>query len=174
MKKIKRGKGKEETLICKICLEPILNFICINCLEDSAKKWLNIYSPNILNDFEEFSKNLKNLFESSFDEEKCIKCNEKTKTIICPYCYSKEVIDFLTLKDKKLADNFAKFFNFDFLKIGKSSGDILTKNLLPIIIVDEKNNSDINICESCENQSDDLRKVNGNYICEVCRDEDRF
>jgi recombinational DNA repair protein RecR len=144
----------------------------VNCLEDSVQKWLNS-KPEILNDFKNFSQNLKAIFESSVEEEKCIICGRKTGTIICPYCYTKEVFDFLFSKDKSLGENFIKIFNFDFLKVGHSSKTILTKNLMPIIIAEKEKESDINICENCGNQSEDLREVNGSYICEVCEDESR-
>jgi protein-arginine kinase activator protein McsA len=129
--------------------------------------------PEILSEFEKFSQDLKNRFESSLEREKCIKCGEKTEVIICPYCYTKEVFDFLSLKDRKLAEDFIQIFNFDFLKVGHLSESISTRNLIPIIIADKKENSDLNICENCGNQSEDLREVNGSYICEVCEDESR-
>lgn len=161
-----------ETVICRICLEPIFNHICVDCLEDSVQKWLSS-RPEILKDFKKFSQNLKSLFESSTEKEKCIICGKKTETIICPYCYTKEVFDFLSSKDENLAEKFIKTFNFDFLKVGHSPETILTKNLLPIIITEKEESSDINICENCGNQSEDLREVNGSYICEVCEDENR-
>ena len=161
----------KETIICKLCLEPIFNYICFNCLENSVKKWLSGISQELLSKFEKFSQDLKNHFGSSAEEEKCMICWKKAEMIACPYCYSKEVFDFLSLHDKNLAESFIRNFNFDFLKVGHSSESILTKNLLPIIIVNKKENSDINICENCGNQSDDLKEVNGSYICEVCRDE---
>lgn len=91
---------------------------------------------------------------------------------ICPYCYIKEVFNFLYSKDEKLAENFIKLFNFDFLKVGHNSEITITKNFNPTIISEEKEDFDMNICENCENQSDYLKKVNGSYLCEVCRDED--
>ncbi|MEM5766568.1 MAG: hypothetical protein QW423_02970 [Candidatus Aenigmatarchaeota archaeon] len=159
----------KETVVCKFCLEPIFNFICVNCLETSIKKWL--FCSNLLKDFKKFSKNLRNRFESNFEKEKCIKCGMPLETSICPYCYTKEVFDFFYLKDKTIAEGFIRVFNFDFLKVGHGSDTITVKNFTPIMISEDIENSDINICENCENQSDDLKKVNGSYICEVCRDE---
>lgn len=160
-----------ETIICKICLEPIFNYLCVNCLEFSVRRWFEGLSFD-LSDFEKFSQNLKNQFESFAEKEKCIKCGKRAETIICPYCYAKEVFDLLSLRERKLAESFIKIFNFDFLKVGLFSESILTRNLMPIIIVDDKESSDINICENCGNQYD-LRQVNGSYICEVCEDENR-
>lgn len=162
-----------ETTICKICFEPIFNPICVDCLSTSTKKWLSINIPQLLTEFQDFSKNLKEKFEFPQEEEKCAKCGNRLETTICPYCYSREVYGLLSLKDEKLAKNFIKFFNFDFLNVGYSSENTI-KNLIPVMIVDEEESSDINICENCGNQSDDLKEVNGNYICEVCRDENNF
>jgi recombinational DNA repair protein RecR len=145
----------------------------VNCLEASVQKWLGELSPNLLKDFERFSQFLKNHFESSVEKEKCIICGRKTETIICPYCYTKEVFHFLSLKDEKLAESFIKTFNFDFHKVGYAAETILTKNLSSIIITEKEESSDINICENCGNQSEDLREVNGSFICEVCEDESR-
>jgi hypothetical protein len=171
--KLGKEKNKEETLICKICLEPIFNYICVDCLESSVEKWVSVHFPNVLNDFKSFSNRFKNTFASYVEKEKCIKCNRTTETIVCPYCYLKEVYDFLSLKNKHLAEIFIKFFNFNSLKSEKPFESISIKNFSPVILVEEKNNPEINICEVCGNQSDYLRKVNGSYICEVCEDESR-
>jgi len=148
-------------------LEPIYNHICVDCIEGLVEKWLR---PDLLNDFKSFSQNLKEHFESFQEKERCIICGRKAETIICPFCYTKEIFDFLSLKDEKLAEDFIKIFNFDFLKVGHSSKSILTKDFSPVIITYKKESSDLNICENCGNQAD-LKEVNGSYICEDCEDE---
>ncbi|MEM7826044.1 MAG: hypothetical protein QW451_00210 [Candidatus Aenigmatarchaeota archaeon] len=159
----------EETIICTLCLEPIFNHICVNCLENSVEKFLG--NSEFLEEFKKFSENLKKKFESSFEKEKCIKCKLEAETIFCPYCYSKEVFDFLSTKNEELAKNFIKFFNFDFLGNGYASQTILTRNWLPVILAEKKEDQDLNICENCGNQCDDLRDFNGSYICGECEDE---
>ncbi|MEM5853091.1 MAG: hypothetical protein QXS37_00150 [Candidatus Aenigmatarchaeota archaeon] len=160
-----------ETVICKICLEPLFNPICVNCLGSSVEKWIKTRIPKILGKFKEFDEKLKKIFESFQEVQRCIKCGGKLETIICPYCYSKEVYGFLSLENEKLGKNFIREFNFDFLEVGHEEETILTRNLLPVVITDKRELFDTNMCEICGNQSDDLKEVEGNFICEDCKDE---
>lgn len=160
-----------ETLICRLCLEPVFNHICVDCLENSVEKWFEKFNLSILPEFKKFSESLKKHFESSFEREKCIKCKRENETIFCPYCYSKEIFDFLLTKNGALAKSFIRIFNFDFLGTGYESLLVPTNNLPQLILTDEQEDHDLNICENCGNQSEDLRNVNGNYICGECEDE---
>jgi len=157
----------EETVICKLCLEPIFNFICIDCLGGTVKRWLTLVKPKLLKGFSKFHEQLFNYFSSFENQERCMKCNNVIDTVICPYCYEKEVFWWLFPKDVKLSNMFAKLFNFDFFGPGYLP-TIKTRNLEPIVIVDKKNKSDLNICENCGQVSDNLKKENESWFCETC------
>jgi hypothetical protein len=162
---------KRETEICRLCLEPIFNFICIDCQHASIVKWLSENgSAEFLNDFNKFHERIKEKFASTQNPVFCIKCKQVKETTICPYCYAKEVFWWLFDKNVEVAKKFAKIFNFDFLGVGYLP-TIKVRNLWPIIITDERKSSDTNFCEECGVASDNLRKVNGRWICESCRDE---
>lgn len=161
----------EETTICNLCLEPIFNHICVDCLAASVSKWIMAQDFSLLGDFKIFQDNLKNHFGSSSQHEKCIKCRASTDTVICPFCYTKEVFLWLEPKDENLAETFKKFFNFTFIGTDFFYLDDEMRNHVPAMITNTRRKHDMNICDSCENQSDDLIDVNGDYICEDCRDE---
>jgi hypothetical protein len=158
----------EEIIICRLCLENISNYICVDCLGNSVSKWIEAQDPNLLNDFKIFQEFLKNHFASFSETGKCVRCRNSNETAICPYCYTKEILSWLSTKSENLSKIFKKIFNFDFLNVGYSEG-IEVKNWSPPLIIDEEE-PDMNICESCGNQSEFLYKVNGSYICENCRD----
>jgi hypothetical protein len=161
---------KKETEICKLCLEPIFNFICIDCQHASIIKWLSENAPGLLNEFNNFHEKIESTFASTQNSIFCIKCKQIKETVICPYCYAKEVFWWLFDKNIEVAKKFVKIFNFDFLGIGYLP-TIKTRNLWPIIITDERESTDLNFCEECGIVSDNLKKVNGKWLCESCRDE---
>jgi hypothetical protein len=158
----------EETVICKMCLEPIFNFICIDCLGKDVHSWLST-RPDILTPFTAFQKNLFKYFSTTENLEKCIRCGDTTDTVLCPYCYANEVFWLIFSKDKKLAAEFAKIFNFDFQGPGYMV-HTRTRDLQPIILVDDQKKPDMNICDNCGQFSDYLKEKDGAWLCESCLD----
>jgi hypothetical protein len=159
----------EETVICRLCLEPIYNFICINCLQKSVFQWLSKIDQKLANEIQAFHSSLLDKFSSDINHEFCVKCKNTVNTVICPYCYVKEIFWLIFDKNIKVSKSLAKLFDFDFLGTGYLP---VTKvrNLNPVIITYKKPKSDFNICDSCGQISEDLKEVNGNWICETCRD----
>lgn len=160
---------KQETPICKLCLEPVYNFICVDCQHDSVVKFLEA-NRDLLGEFESFHKKLVQTFSTDQNTIKCIKCGKVSETAICPYCYAKEVFFWLLEKNPSVAENFSRTFNYDFMNVGLNDS-IKTRNLMPIIICDQREKSDINICDSCGEPSDNLHEVDGKWLCEACRDD---
>ncbi|MDI6807008.1 MAG: hypothetical protein QMD14_04335 [Candidatus Aenigmarchaeota archaeon] len=158
--------SKSETIICKLCSEPIFNYLCIDCLGNSVSRWIEREDKSFLDKFKTFHNSLKNHFLSFDEKEKCIKCKRPIEVVICPYCYTKEVIFLLSVNAKNLVELFKKFFNFD---MGYSD-NMKVKRWLPTMVGGEEE-PDMNICEMCGNISEWLYKINGSYICESCRDE---
>lgn len=160
----------EETIICRICLEPIMNFLCTDCLKQAISSWLSSESNQLLADYQVFHSLLSNFFSGN-EQEFCVKCKKKSNTILCPYCYTNEVFWWLFNKNINLAKKFVHLFNFDFLDIGFFP-HTKTRNLKPIIISEDQENFDeIGICESCGQLSENLKKENGVWLCESCREE---
>jgi hypothetical protein len=156
-----------EISICSICLEPIWNFICIGCLKKSIEKWIK--SKELLQEFKKFHEKLEDTFSSGDRKEFCIRCHTTSGCSICPYCYTKEVYTWLKEKSQELAEKFWKIFNFNF-EGSDISKNPRVKNLQPVIFYPR----DIllfSICENCEKPSEFLKKVNGSWLCEECREE---
>jgi len=161
---------KEETLICKLCLEPVYNFICIDCQRDSVLKFLEENDKKLINDFTLFHKKLSETFSTEQNTMKCIKCLEMKETTICPHCYAKEVFLWLLERNQEVAEKFSRTFNYDFLNTGYTPG-VIVNNLTPIILCEKHETSEQSICDKCGEPSDDLKEINGEWLCESCRED---
>jgi len=176
-------KRMKETTICRLCLETVNNFICPDCLFKAITSWiLKIGQEKLYSILLKKHQQIKTLLNSDENGENvCIVCKKKYKEAVCPHCYLYEI--YLTIKeqDSEVAREFEKVFNFDFsfhnpftqLTIWQSLHKqvLSTRNFKPIIIVDKKVKSDIGICERCGEPSDDLKEVNGQWLCESCRNQ---
>ncbi|MEM7821292.1 MAG: hypothetical protein QXX38_00520 [Candidatus Aenigmatarchaeota archaeon] len=162
----------EETAICKVCLEPIYNFICVDCLKEGVKKWISVTIPEIKKEFLNFHRKMINLFFCEENGIKCIKCKRKINIVICPYCYEKEVFWLIFSKNIKLAKIFSKFFNFDFLGVGYLP-TFTIRDFQPVVLNESEEEEDLNICESC-GQVSYVKKKNGVWLCESCKDEENY
>lgn len=159
----------EETVICRLCLEPIHNFLCVNCLQKSISQWLSKTDQKLADEIQSFHSSLLNKFSSDQNQEFCVKCKNRIDTVICPYCYVKEIFWLIFDKDVNASKNLAKIFDFDFLGTGYIQ-TFKTRNLSPIEISYRRSKQDLNICDNCEQTSEDLNEINGSWLCETCRD----
>lgn len=159
-----------ETTICKLCLEPIQNYLCADCLHDDVKKWLSAKSHSFAVQIESFDTKLKQHFSTKQNTEYCMKCRNEIKSAFCMYCYVKEVFQWIFFKDPWLAQKFVKLFNFDFAGTGFLMVNEI-RNLAPVVLSERKRKSDSGICENCGNTSEELIELNGEWNCESCRDE---
>ncbi len=161
----------EETVICKLCFEPIFNLLCINCMSKSISSWLSSLNPKLSKEYKKFHKKILKKFSSEENVEKCIKCRENIDTALCPYCYANEVFWWLFYRDIKVAQRFVKLFNFDFFGAGYLPDDYKKRELKEVIITDKEEIAQEGICENCGEYSEDLKEKNGLWLCEVCRDD---
>lgn len=160
----------KETTICRICLEPIFNYLCAECLKKDVAKWLSSNSPALEIQFKDFDAKLKRHFSTEQNTEYCMKCRNEIESVFCIFCYVREIFQWIFFKDPWLAQKFVKLFNFDFAGTGFLQINEIS-NLSPVILAEKKRKSDINICEECGQVSDDLVELNGEWKCESCRDE---
>lgn len=156
----------KELTICSICLEPVMNFICIDCLASQIKK---VIPNSFLDEFNSFHLAIVKKFENTENIEFCIGCKQFKETAICPYCYVKEVFFWILDKDRKIAKKVVKIFNFDFLETGYEE-DIRVKNWEPLILSEKEEEVDLNACEIC-GQVAELTEKNNLLVCESCKDE---
>jgi predicted amidophosphoribosyltransferase len=147
-----------------------MNFLCVDCLSKTISHWLFSENKELLPEYQVFHSFLLNFF-SSEEQEFCLKCRRKSTTILCPYCYTNEVFWWLFTKDIQLAKKFVHLFNFDFLGTGFYP-HTKTRNLNSVIINEDQDNFvEIGICENCGQFSENLKKENGSWLCESCREE---
>ncbi len=163
---------RQETVVCKSCLEPIYNSICVDCMSTSVTKWLNINSPKLASIFPSFHQQIVKHFACDNNYEFCIKCRNTINIVFCIYCYAREVFWWLFNYDTQLAKKFALHFNFDFLGTGYVEDWQVRdwKPVEPVIIVDTKKKFDMNFCDDCDQPSEDLVETGGQWLCESCRD----
>lgn len=150
--------------VCKICKEPIWNFFCPDCLAEDIKNWLPFHTRG---NFDTFHRQFSGYFHSNLDTafSWCLKCKNLKEASICPYCYANETVYWLKSVDPALANRFARFFPFDFEKIGHNA---LLKTTNPPIDTRVKSQQ-FGICDSCGEYSDELECVEGEWVCEDCR-----
>ena len=175
-----------EASICRLCLEPVHNFICTDCLFQNVKKWVSHAIPHkaeyvnaLLNGKHD---DIKKMLGNEQNRGVCMSCRQMVDEIACPCCYLYEMQS--VIKEHTSRDNVNKFeenLNFDFtfhhgmsqLNLWESiHGRLLsTKSFKPIVITDARRSLDMGMCENCEVESTELSDSGGKLLCETCRDE---
>ena len=178
-------KLNEEATICKLCLEPVSNFICTDCLFSDVRKWLFLVQhqelfPKILVKHND----IKSLIKLDANGAYCVKCKSEIGEIACPCCYLYEMFSILKEANQELAYNFERNFNFDFkmhhaysqLALWQSLHEetVSSRAFTPIVLAESKNLTDINICDNCGQISDIITEINGSHICEYCLEENKI
>jgi hypothetical protein len=172
----------QETIICKLCLEPVTNFICVDCLLQDIHQWLltknqeQLY-PAILHKHDTIKRTL---LSSEVNKGECVIC-KNTSELVCPCCYLYEIHHTIKSINPDIAEEFGRAFNFDFvyhhahaqLTLWQSLHKQLlsTRNFRPVIIIDKPHETDTNICDNCGIISENLVDVDGTWLCESCSDE---
>ncbi|UCG95678.1 MAG: hypothetical protein JSV92_01350 [archaeon] len=101
---------KPEGIFCALCLEPVTNFICVECLGEEIKKILAFKKSGLTDEFRDFHENLVEHFSFFHNKDVCIKCRNVITVDICVHCYINEVIELVSGKDKKLEDEIRSYF----------------------------------------------------------------
>jgi hypothetical protein len=155
--------------VCKLCLEPISNFICPGCLYKSVQQWIWRREPRLVRRFRRFHER----FIETLVSQKtaiCVACRKEYYHMICPYDYLKEVYAWMEdfLQPEKLKE-FLRIFSMGFKKMERNMDrKFFYRNHGPALHGSER--AEIGICELCENFSEDLRRDASNRIvCEHCR-----
>lgn len=147
--------------LCKICREPISNFICIDCLKRDIGGRL---PENLRDKFLDFHRNLSFHFNSRTSRfMPCLKCGLSDAPHICIYCYLNEVFNWF--KDNGLMKRLKRNLSFDFEGIRKS---LKNHSALPITETENHRETD-GICDECGEYSENLIMINSEWVCEGCR-----
>jgi len=174
----------QETAICKLCLEPVSNFICTDCLFSDVKKWLFLINHQELSPKISMKHyDIQSLIRLDANGTYCVRCKGGVGEIACPCCYLYEMYLIFKEGSQELANDFEKNFNFDFkmhhaysqLTLWQSLHEeaVSSRTFEPIILAETKNLADINICDNCGQISDMIAEVNGSNVCESCLEENK-
>lgn len=169
-----------ETVICKLCLEPVTNYICSDCLFGNVTAWLRqVGRDDLAASALNFHSKLRQVLHSDENSAPCSVCKKDKDDFACPCCYLYEAYLFFKNVNVNLARDFEKRFNFQLehtyseLDLLQEQDRLFSRDFVPVMIIERKKNPDTNICENCEEGSDDIVEQNGMWLCETCRDFER-
>lgn len=154
--------------ICKVCKEPIWNFLCLDCLAEDVKKWL---PSSYLTGFRSFHKTFVRHFitpqDATFDS--CLKCKNLWEAEVCAFCYINEFISWMKHVDAPLVEKMSKSFIFSFERKGEFDGFFQNTRLQPVTHIRCERQS-FGICDSCGEYSDELMPAGDGWVCLDCRE----
>lgn len=108
--------------LCRECKEAIFNPLCPRCLSGEINSWLCSYPSLRILKTKITTKINKLVNNKSFNNgNKCAVC-KKNSAFLCPYCFTKLVLDELKKEGapNSVLKEFLQFFNFDFEHTGYS------------------------------------------------------
>ena len=149
--------------ICKVCKEPIWNFICIDCLAGNVQKCLPGSFPS--SSFSAFHSKFRMFFSSAFDARAvCIRCKNPQPAPVCMHCYITEVLAWLKDRSPELVSSIQPLLNYDFDKHEEFIGSIMAEP----ITWSRTYINDSGICDECGEYSEELSLVSGQWMCREC------
>lgn len=152
-----------EINICKICKEPVWNFICQNCL---AKGIASSLPREMSLKFFSFHENFSRLFSGRLDELRpCFSCGSSDAPPICIDCYMNEVHE--VFKDSRpdiVKEIEGKIFHFHF----KKHGEIMKMHKFQPVTEMENKETQLGICDECGEYSEELMLIDGKWVCRNC------
>ncbi|MFC1801506.1 hypothetical protein ACFLZB_03500 [Nanoarchaeota archaeon] len=90
---------------CTVCNEAITNPVCPECLAKSISVWLAEKDPSLAQDIHGFETE---------GPTNCIFCGKNMA--VCAHCFSRDIYDYLSQKNSKIAKEFAARFDFEIRK----------------------------------------------------------
>lgn len=147
--------------LCKLCREPIWNFICINCLE---KDILERIPGNLRRGFSEFHRRLSYYFRSKTDRFiPCLKCRISDAPHICIPCYLNELNSWF--RENGLLGKVKENLSLDFEALERN---LKGHSALPITETRNRRRNS-GICDECGEYSENLVLFNSEWVCTECR-----
>ena len=143
--------------LCKICKEPIWNFLCVDCLAEDVRKAM---PEHLADEFSAFHRRFVRSFHSHYEHMYCIKCKNTNSVTVCPYCYLKEVFTVFSEKDTITAKRLIRFLPFFKHPYKESDAKTLTEF--------RAGETNYGVCDCCGEYSDLLMKTDEGWLCENC------
>lgn len=150
--------------VCRICVEPITNFICPSCLYRAMQQWIWKYQPELVEKFMGFHES----FISTVVSDRtafCVACKMEYYHMVCAFDYMKSVHEWLEEQGVSQArlKEFVRIFGMGLRSIQNGKKHLAGHPHNGNAVVD------IGFCENCENFSDALRPdAAGRMVCERC------
>lgn len=150
-----------EPVICKICREPIQNFICVDCVASDIHEWLPHRTSR---KFSGFHREFLHHFQSWTDLELCVGCKGINSTTICLYCYTREFFHWLRKRNPPLARKSIQVF-FPLYEI--AGNQRINEHRHEHLELNDTGYSE-ELCDSCGEWAI-LKEHNSEWRCEHCR-----
>lgn len=148
-----------DLVLCKICKEPIWNFLCVDCLAKDVKK---VIPKWLLKDFFLFHRRMVKNFHSYYDRTYCLKCKHESYVVVCPYCYLNEALSEMSKKAPILAKKLVRSLPFFKHPYTKKEARTITE------FTNRK--TTYGVCDECGEYSEYLEKTDRGWLCENCRE----
>ena len=160
--------GGNDLTVCQICKEPVrklspwmfvskagrADFICPDCIAAGIRQFLpSSFSENFSSFHHSFLFHFKN---NDFAAATCLSCRTECEFTVCPYCYTREVHEWLEKINKPLAGQFIKIFSFGF------------DDQLRPPVGDRPPKEEMGICDECGEYSEELLFLEEGWLCREC------
>ncbi len=150
---------------CRLCKEPIWNFLCTSCL---SKDIMRLLSRKRAEEFQRFHRTLTGLMgKGSALPIECLKCGSSRSPPICIDCYLNEVYTWFKDKDPGMIGEISAGFSFDF----RLHETIMKEHEFVPVTEEGPDINDTGLCEQCGEYSEDLRIMEGEWVCGQCREQ---
>ena len=145
--------------LCKICKEPIWNFLCVDCIAEDVKK---VLPKRSLKGFSAFHRGIVENFYSPYDHTYCLKCKHTNPVAVCPYCYLTEMLSSVSNKEPILVKRLVRFLPFFGHPYREEDARTITEL---------KNEKRVyGMCDECGEISEFLERTEKDWVCEDCKE----
>jgi len=154
--------------ICKVCKEPIWNFLCLDCLGEDIAQWLpSAYASRFAAFHRSFTGHFISTNDAAFDS--CLKCKSVREAEVCSFCYLNEFMSWAKA-EPELATKLNQFV-FSFERKGEFDGFFRNTRLQPVTdsLCSRESSG---FCDACGEYSDELEAGDGGLLCPGCREHD--
>jgi hypothetical protein len=145
--------------LCKMCKEPIWNFLCVDCMGKDVRK---VLPEGLLKDFDLFHRRIVESFHSFYDHTFCLKCRHENPVVVCPYCYVKEMLSLFSGKEPILAKKVARLIPYFRHPYRKEDARAITEL--------HNGKTAYGMCDECGECSESLERRGNGWVCEGCRE----
>ncbi len=147
--------------LCKLCKEPISDFICTGCL---GRDILERIPESLRGSLSDFHGTLSyHLHSGKEGFMPCLKCRLSDSPCICIPCYLNEIHSWF--RENMLLGRLERNLSLDFEALRRN---LKEHSALPVTETESTRERD-GICDECGEYSDSLAVANSEWVCPGCR-----